>query len=187
MTRPGSTPDESAYGDSAYLDSVRRQVPHYDELQDAAVAAVPFSPGKVLELGIGTGHTSARLLRSFPETEITGLDSDPTMVFRAREQISNVKLARMEDPLPDGPWDLVISVLSIHRLNDEQKQTLFRRVREQAKALVIGDFVALPSGEGSTEVPGVAYPDSAEELATWCGGEVTWAKDDLVVIAADYR
>ncbi len=187
MNPPGSTPDQSAYGDAVYLESIRRQVPHYDELQRAAVEAVPFAPATVLELGIGTGHTSAGLLRRFPEAEITGLDSDPTMVFRAREQISNVKLARMQDPLPDGPWDLVVSVLSIHRLTDVQKQALFRRVREQAKSLVIGDFVALPSGEGSSVVPGRAYPDSAEQLAEWSGGAITWAKDDLVVIAADYR
>ena len=187
MTRPGSRPEHSAGRDAAYLEDVRRQVPNYDELQEAAVKAVPFVPFTVLELGIGTGQTSSGLLRAFPETEITGLDSDPNMVFRAREQIANVKLARMEDPLPDGPWDLVISVLSIHRLTDEQKQMLFRRVREQSKALVIGDFVALPSGDGGTEVPGRAYPDTADDLAAWCDGEVKWVKDDLVVIAADYR
>lgn len=187
MTTPGSTPHESIGGDAVYLDSIRRQVPQYDELQRAAVEAVPFAPGAVLELGIGTGHTSSKLLSRFPEAQITGLDSDPEMIFRAREQIAHVKLARMEDPLPDGPWDLVICVLSIHRLTDEQKQTLFRRVREQAKALVIGDFVALASGEGSTEVPGRAYPGSAKQLAEWSGGTVSWAADDLVVIAADYR
>jgi tRNA (cmo5U34)-methyltransferase len=186
MTEPGIRPDRSEVTE-AYLDSVRRQVPLYDELQDAAVAAVPFAPASVLELGIGTGHTSSLLLRHFPHAEITGLDSDPEMVFRARQQISSVKLARMEDPLPDGPWDLVISVLSVHRLTDEGKRSLFRRVREQASSFVLGDFVALPSGEGSTEVPGRAYPDTAEELARWCGGEIAWAKDDLVVIAADYR
>lgn len=182
MTRPESTPHESTY-----LASVRSQVPFYDELQTAAIEAIPFAPGNVLELGIGTGHTSARLLQRFPDARITGLDSDPTMVFRAREQISDVKLARMEDPLPDGPWDLVVSVLSVHRLTDDQKQTLFRRVRQQARSLVIGDFVALPSGAGDTEVPGSAYPDTAEELAAWSGGEVTWSSDDLVVVAADYR
>ena len=109
------------------------------------------------------------------------------MVFRAREQISDVKLARIEDPLPDGPWDLIISVLSVHRLTDEQKRTLFRRVREQSRSLVLGDFVSLPSGEGDSEVPGTAYPDTADELAQWSGGEVKWALDDLVVVAADYR
>lgn len=182
MSRPHPTPDNSNY-----LASVRSQVPYYDALQAAATDAIPFEPESVLELGIGTGHTSAKLLQRFPDARITGLDSDPTMVFRAREQISDVKLARMEDPLPDGPWDLVISVLSIHRLTDEQKRVLFRRVREQALSLVIGDFVSLPSGEGATEVPGTAYPDTAEQLVAWSGGEVRWSRDDLVVVAADYR
>jgi tRNA (cmo5U34)-methyltransferase len=174
-------------GAAAYLEQVRRQVPFYDALQDAAIDSIPFPPRKVLELGIGTGRTSARLLERYPEADITGLDSDPEMVFRARDQIATVKLARMEDPLPDGPWDLVIAVLAIHRLTDERKQSLFRRVREQSSAFVLGDFVALPSGEGGTEVPGEAYPDSAEQLAEWSGGEVKWARDDLVVVAADYR
>mgnify|MGYP001815047062 CR=1 FL=1 len=182
MSRPDSTPDELTY-----LASVRSQVPRYDELQSAAIDAVPFEPETVLELGIGTGRTTARLLQRFPGARITGLDSDPNMVFRAREQISDVKLGRIEDPLPDGPWDLVISVLSVHRITDDQKRVLFRRVREQARALVIGDFVALPSGAGDTEVPGTAYPDTADQLAAWSGGEVRWSSDDLVVVAADYR
>lgn len=173
-------------GDHSYLDSVRGQVPHYDALQDAAVTAVPLSPGTVLDLGIGTGETASRLLGRFPDARITGLDSDPDMLFRAREVVDEISLARMEDPLPDGPWDLIVSVLSIHRLTDEQKQTLFRRVREQSKALVIGDFISLGSDRGETRVPGQAYPDTAGELAAWCGGEIVWTRDDLVVIVAEY-
>ena len=45
----------------------------------------------------------------------------------------------MEDPLPDGPWDLVISVLTVHHLDRRRKRDLFRRVREQSRSLVIGD------------------------------------------------
>ena len=67
-----------------YLDLMRGQVPHYDELQDAAIAAVPFEPSTVLELGVGTGETTSRLLRRFPEAHVTGLDSDPDMLFQAR-------------------------------------------------------------------------------------------------------
>jgi tRNA (cmo5U34)-methyltransferase len=180
-------PAMSSSDDASYLDSVRGQVPHYDELQDAAVAAVPFEPANVLELGIGTGETASRLLARFPEARITGLDADPDMLFKAREVVQEVSLARMEDPLPDGPWDLILSVLSIHRLTDDQKRTLFRRVREQSKALVIGDFVSLGDDRGETQVPGRAYPDTAEELADWCDGELVWQRDDLVVIVADYR
>ena len=180
--RPMPTPD-----DSGYLDSVRGQVPLYDALQDAAIEAVPFEPVRVLELGVGTGETASRLLNRFPDARVTGLDSDPDMLFKAREIVDEVSLARMEDPLPDGPWDLVLSVLSVHRLTDEQKQSLFRRVRQQSKALVIGDFVSLGDDLGETRVSGRAYPDTAANLARWCDGEVVWSDDDLVVIVADYR
>ena len=171
---------------ATYLEAIRADVPRYDELQDQAVAAIPFAPNRVLELGIGTGETTKRILAAHPDAQITGLDSSPEMVFRARELLEDVQLARMEDPLPDGPWDLVISVLSVHHLTDDQKQLLFRRVREQSKALVLGDVVKAEVQVASLE-PEVDFPDSAEELADWCGGKVAWTGDDLAVVAADYR
>jgi len=171
---------------ASYLEAIRADVLRYDELQDQAVAAIPFAPERVLELGIGTGETTKRILAAHPGAQITGLDSSPDMVFRARELLEDVQLARMEDPLPDGPWDLVISVLSVHHLTDDQKRLLFRRVREQSKALVLGDVVKAEVQVASLE-PEVDFPDSAEELADWCGGKVAWTGDDLAVVAADYR
>lgn len=169
-----------------YLEQIRAEVPRYDELQEEAVRAVPFPPRRVLELGIGTGETTRRLIDAHPRAEVTGLDSSPEMVFRARELLTDVRLARMEDPLPDGPWDLVIAVLSVHHLTDEQKRTLFRRVREQSRSLVLGDVVRAERQVAPIE-PGVDFPDSAADLADWSGGEVVWESDDLAVIRADYR
>jgi tRNA (cmo5U34)-methyltransferase len=169
-----------------YLDAIRADVPRYDELQDQAVAAIPFPPARVLELGIGTGETTRRIIESYPDTQITGLDSSPDMVFRARELVEDVQLARMEDPLPDGPWDLVISVLSVHHLTDDEKHLLFRRVREQSQALVLGDVVKADVQVAPLD-PGLDFPDTAEELAEWCGGKVVWTADDLAVVVADYR
>lgn len=165
------SPHQDSSGDASYLAKIKAEIPAYDELQSQAIAAIPFFPGRVLELGIGTGETSRRLLRAHPEAEITGLDSSAEMVFQARELIDDVRLARMEDPLPDGPWDLVIAVLSVHLLDEDQERDLFRRVREQSKSLVIAD----------------RFGDASKRLAEWCGGEVTWAQDDLAVIRADYR
>jgi tRNA (cmo5U34)-methyltransferase len=168
-----------------YLDLIRGEVPLYDELQDEAIAAIPFAPERVLELGMGTGETTRRLLEAYPDAWVIGLDSSPDMVFRAREMYDDVQLARIEDPLPDGPWDLVIGVLSIHHLQAEQKQALFRRVREQARALVIGDIV-----KAEVEVtpldPSYDFPEQAEDLAEWCDGEITWQKQDLAVVRALY-
>jgi ubiquinone/menaquinone biosynthesis C-methylase UbiE len=135
---------------------------------------------------MGTGETTRVLLESYPDAWVIGLDSSPDMVYRLREEYDDVQLARMEDPLPDGPWDLVISVLSVHHLQDDAKRTLFRRVREQSRALVIGDIVKAEQQVTPIE-PDFDFPDTAEELAEWCGGEITWTADDLAVVRATYE
>jgi tRNA (cmo5U34)-methyltransferase len=168
-----------------YLEEIRGEVPRYDDLQRAAVDAIPFPPKRVLELGMGTGETTRVLLEAYPDAWVIGLDSSPDMVYRLREEYDDVQLARMEDPLPDGPWDLVISVLSVHHLQDEAKRTLFRRVREQSRALVIGDVVKADPQVTPIE-PGLDFPDTADQLAEWSGGEITWTADDLAVVRAIY-
>jgi tRNA (cmo5U34)-methyltransferase len=154
-----------------YLERIRAKVPRYDELQEQAIAAVPFPPERVLELGMGTGETTRRLIEAYPDAWVVGLDASPDMVFRARKTYDDVQLARMEDPLPDGPWDLVISVLSVSDLTDDQKRTLFRRVREHSRSLVIGDVIE---------------SEKLQDLLDWSGGEVTWRAEDLAVIRAVY-
>jgi tRNA (cmo5U34)-methyltransferase len=168
-----------------YLDLIRAEVPRYDELQDAAIAAIPFAPERVLELGMGTGETTRRLIEAYPDAWVIGLDSSPDMVFRAREAYDDVQLARIEDPLPDGPWDLVIGVLSVHHLTSDQKKALFRRVREQSRALVIGDVVQADAQVAPLD-PGYDFPETAEDLAAWCDGKITWRADDLAVVSAVY-
>jgi tRNA (cmo5U34)-methyltransferase len=177
--------DKFRWKPDTYLDQVRAEVPRYEELQEQAVAAVPFPPERVLELGMGTGETTRRLIEAYPDAWVIGLDGSPDMVFRAREAYDDVQLARIEDPLPDGPWDLVIGVLSIHHLTSEQKRNLFRRVREQARALVIADVVK--AGVAVTPLdPDYDFPETAVDLAAWSGGEVVWGADDLAVIRATY-
>ncbi len=152
-----------------YLERIRSQIPRYDELQEQAIAAIPFAPERVLELGMGTGETTRRLIEAYPDAWVIGLDSSPDMVFRARQSYDDVQLARMEDPLPDGPWDLVISVLSAGELPGDQLQALCRRVREQSRSLVIGD---------------VFEAQKLQDLLAWSGGEITWQADELAVVRA---
>jgi tRNA (cmo5U34)-methyltransferase len=172
------TPDE-------YLERIRLRIPRYDELQEQAVKAVPFPPERVLELGMGTGETTRRLIEAYPDSWVIGLDSSPDMVFRARENYDDVQLARIEDPLPDGPWDLVIGVLSIHHLTADLKKNLFRQVKEQARAFVIGDVVKADVEVAPID-PDYDFPETAEDLAAWTGGTVTWQADDLAVVRATY-
>lgn len=154
-----------------YLERIRSQVPRYDELQEQAIAAIPFPPERVLELGMGTGETTRRLIEAYPDAWVVGLDASPDMVFRARQTYDDVQLARMEDPLPDGPWDLIISVLSTGDLDADQLQALCRRVREQSRSLVIGDLFT---------------PEKLQRLVECSGGEIAWQGDDLAVVRAEY-
>jgi tRNA (cmo5U34)-methyltransferase len=171
-----------------YLELIRSEVPRYDELQERTIEAIPFAPARVLELGFGTAETTRRLWERYPEARITGLDSSPEMVFKARQLgWEEMRLGRIEDPLPDGPWDLVISVLTVHHLDEDGKRDLFRRVREHSRALVIGDVVAVPQERRVTPLePGFDLPSPAADQAEWCGGEVVWEADDLAVIRAVY-
>ena len=169
-----------------YLETIRGEVPRFDELQDRAIEAIPFAPGRVLELGIGSGETTRRLLERYADADVVGLDASPEMVFRARELGIEVGLARMEDPLPDGPWDLVISVLSVHHLDANGKRDLFRRVREQSRSLVIADVVKADVSVAPIEAD-FDFPDRATDLADWASGEVTWEADDLAVVRASYE
>jgi tRNA (cmo5U34)-methyltransferase len=154
-----------------YLERIRAEIPGYDDLQSEAVAAIPFPPERVLELGMGTGETTRRLIEAYPDAWVVGLDASPDMVFRARQTYDDVQLARMEDPLPDGPWDLVISVLSVNQLDDAQKQNLCRQVKGQARSLVIGD---------------VFHGSQLNDLVGWCEGEIAWQQGDLAVVRAAY-
>src|ERR1700759_4981160 len=158
-----------AWKPDGYLELIREEVPRYDELQDQAIAAIPFAPQRVLELGMGTGETTRRLIEAYPDSWVIGLDSSPDMVFRAREMYDDVQLARMEDPLPDGPWDLVIGVLSVHHLRTEQKQELFRRVREHSRSLVIADVVQADVQITPIEAD-YDFPEAASNLASWTQG-----------------
>lgn len=154
-----------------YLERIRAEIPGYDDLQDQAVAAIPLPPERVLELGMGTGETTRRLIEAYPDAWVVGLDASPDMVFRARKSYDDVQLARMEDPLPDGPWDLVISVLSVNQLSDDQKRNLCRQVKGQSRSLVVGD---------------VFVGNQLENLVSWSEGEVSWRQGDLAVVRATY-
>ncbi len=150
-----------------------------DALRGAAVAAIPIELAgqRVLELGIGAGATTRRLIAAHPKAEVVGLDSSGAMVFAARELGIEVQLARMEDPLPDGPWDLVIAVLAVQCLDQTQIKALIRRVRGHSRALVIGD--RFDDGEQSVSL-------SAAALARSCDGALDWRDGSLAVVSATY-
>ena len=185
-----------------YLELMRSEVPAYERLQDEVVKATDgLSPvDRVLELGTGSGETSRRLLERHPEARLTGIDASHDMLAAARsalpmERVDALHVGDIAGALPEGPFDLVVSALTIHHLDGPGKSELFRRITEVLQPgglFVMGDVVipADPADAITPLTPDYDMPDRTEDLIDWlraAGFEprVTWTSRDLAVIAAE--
>src|SRR4029077_14479785 len=100
-----------------YLELMHDEVPRYEELQDETAGATEGSVATtILELGVGTGETSKRVLARHPGASLVGIDASAEMLAGAALDGAELRVGRLEDPLPDGPFDLVVSCLAIHHL-----------------------------------------------------------------------
>ena len=180
-----------------YLKNMLEEVPSYPDLQAQTAAAAKDVPAlTILELGIGTGETAKRVLAAHPDARLTAIDSSEKMIERARRVVPQVdlRLARLEDPLPDGPFDLVVSALAVHHLDGPGKQDLFRRVAgvlAPGGTFVLADVV-VPEREEDvvTPIDGVYdRPDRLDDQLAWLRAagltaETVWSYKDLAVIRA---
>jgi tRNA (cmo5U34)-methyltransferase len=185
----------------SYLAMMREAVPGYDQMEDETVAATGAGAKSVLELGIGTGETARRVLARHPEATLIGIDGSPGMVAVARDTLPahrvSVLVGRLEDPLPEGPFDLVVSALAVHHLPADSKADLFRRIAnalEPGGRFVLADVVTPlnPSYVVTAIDPEVDYPSTLDEQLAWLDAagispEVTWTHRDLVVIIGTAR
>jgi tRNA (cmo5U34)-methyltransferase len=188
---------EWAWNPDTYLAEMAAEIPGYEELQEAVVAATAEARAAlVLELGIGTGETALRVLASHPEAGWVGIDASEPMLARARERLpdADLRLQRLEDELPPGPFDLVVSVLAVHHLDGAGKRDLFARVAGVLRPgglFVLGDVVVPPAGQ--EEVIYIDWvldkPDSVEDQLAWLraagfGAEASAVRVDLAVFRA---
>jgi tRNA (cmo5U34)-methyltransferase len=126
--------DQFHFDPASYLEMIRVEVPSYDELQDiVAEATVGIHAERVLELGVGTGETSRRVLDLHPEAKLVGIDESAEMLAAASGDLAaaELRVSRLQDPLPEGNFDLVVSALAVHHLDAAGKADLYARVADR--------------------------------------------------------
>ncbi|MDX6597392.1 MAG: hypothetical protein QOE87_1279 [Gaiellales bacterium] len=74
------------------------------------------APGRVLDVGTGTGQAAGILLRSYPGAEIDAVDASAEMIeiARAKPDLRGVRFAVGDGgrlPFPDSTFDLAVSLL----------------------------------------------------------------------------
>jgi len=172
-------------------------VPAYGALQAAvadAAASAARPVTRLLELGTGTGETALRVLAGHPGATLTGIDASEPMLARARPRLpgTDLRVARLQDPLPDGPFGVVFSALAVHHLDAAEKASLFARVHAvlaPGGLFVLGDLIVPEdAADVVTPIDGVFdTPSSVDEQLGWLedaglSAELAWRDRDLAVL-----
>jgi tRNA (cmo5U34)-methyltransferase len=186
----------------SYMDLMRAEVPAYDRLQEAVAATTEgLVVSSILDLGTGTGVTLAAVFALHPNARAVGIDESAGMLQVARANLGesrvDLRVADLADPLPAGPFDLVVSALAVHHLDGAGKADLFRRVAAVVGLpgrFVLGDVV-VPDDPADAVIPlsdDYDRPSSVADQLAWLDeagfeASVVWSERDLAVLRADRR
>jgi tRNA (cmo5U34)-methyltransferase len=181
-----------------YLDMVRAEVPDYEHLQQVvADATADVEAETILDLGTGTGETLRRVAARHPTARLIGIDESDRMLAIAREVVpaADLRVARLQDDLPEGPFDLVVSALAVHHLDGPEKAALFGRVAtllSPGGRFVLADVI-VPADPADAATPldeGYDMPSRVDEQLQWLrdanlNATLRWQRRDLAVLVAD--
>jgi tRNA (cmo5U34)-methyltransferase len=190
--------DQFHFHPDGYLDMVRAEVPDYDLLQQVvADASREVRADTILDLGTGSGETLRHVVEQHPAARCVGIDESDAMLAAAQQLVphADLRVARLQDELPEGPFDLVVSALAVHHLDAQEKAALFRRVAQRLTAggrFVLADVI-VPDDPDDAVTPldeGYDMPSRATEQLQWLAdaqltATVRWQQRDLAVLVAD--
>lgn len=138
-----------------YDEQRRNLIPCYDDFYRITtdLSAVDRPGPRVLDLGAGTGLTTWHLLQKMPGAAFTLVDFSGEMLAVAKERFTGLCNVRYvtgdyrDCDLGTG-YDVIVSSLSIHHLEDADKVRLYRRLYGLLKAG--GVFVNADQVRGAT-------------------------------------
>ena len=120
---------------ASIYDQTRRQlIPCFDLFYGTAIELIPPDAKRVLDLGAGTGLLTVMVLNHAPSATVTLADVSTEMLEQAKIRLKTPSERCVFAPidytveLPAGPFDVIVSALSIHHLEAPAKQRLFARI-----------------------------------------------------------
>ncbi|MDX6569482.1 MAG: hypothetical protein QOH15_2060 [Gaiellales bacterium] len=172
----------------------------YDQAQQEIVrASLDLEVFRMLDLGVGAGETSRRCLEAHPAARAVCLDESQDKLDAAARVLgarAELRLGRFQDPLPEGPFQLIVSAFALHHVDAALKADLLPRVAERLSEggrFVLGDVVEphAPVADPTPLDREQSVVNSTDELLdvlrhAGFRSEVRWAEHDLVVIAAEH-
>lgn len=139
-------------------------IPYYDEILDAAAAALDALERRaktVLDLGTGSGALAARCLKRLRGARVVGIDSDPAMLAMAEQRLGR-KLSVIVGDFESTAFpacDVVTGSFSLHHIAAPATK---RRVFEKAFAALRPGGVIIDADSMTKASPRLAARDIDE-------------------------
>ncbi|MGG3797980.1 class I SAM-dependent methyltransferase [Metabacillus fastidiosus] len=118
-----------------YDNQRRKLIPCFDDFYSIPVSVIEIENDtpNILDIGAGTGLFSSFIKEKYPKAKITLIDISEKMLESAKNRFKddpNIDyiIADYTDYKFEEKYDLVISSLSIHHLNDNDKQDLYHKI-----------------------------------------------------------
>lgn len=133
------------YGGFVYKEKFWNQVVvdffnHYELKPDSSI----------LDVGCAKGFMLYDFIRTYPSLRIEGIDISAYAIGNAKEEVKDyLKLGNATNlPYPDGSFDLVISINTIHNLNEQECKKALSEIQRVAK---VGAFITVDAFETEEE------------------------------------
>jgi trans-aconitate methyltransferase len=143
---------------------VDRRLPQVGPMLDEMLLALPPLPAgtTVCDLACGTGNAAVTVLSGYPTVQMVLLDEDPDLLSeaysKAEQMTPDVETIRVSletdgEPLPGGPYDVVLASLALHAIvgheveraeAESRYELLFHTIRSSLTSgghLIVGDHV----------------------------------------------
>ncbi|MEQ8199172.1 MAG: methyltransferase domain-containing protein [Clostridiaceae bacterium] len=94
--------------------------------------------GSILDLGAGTGLLTEWVMKKYPKAEYTLVDIADGMLDIAKERFkgaSNIsfKIEDYRTGISGGKYDAIVSAMSIHHLESDEKRQLYKNIYDSLK------------------------------------------------------
>lgn len=118
------------------------------------------NPKRVMDLGCGPGNSTAVLQERFPDAKLSGMDSSPDMIRKAKETLPGVafEVGDLKTFEPDEPVDLFFSNAVFQWLSTQERLDILQRLMGR---LATGGALAFQVPDNLTEPSHVAMQETA--------------------------
>lgn len=111
-------------------------MPHYQEMMEAIIEAIPFSKQdnlKIIDLGCGTGNLTQKLITAYPNAYVTCIDMAENMLKIVKTKLKrkrkvNFWLGDICDFDYSGKYDAIVASMVLHHIDKKDKVKFYRKL-----------------------------------------------------------